>query len=131
MSRLARWGSLFWPPRVSSRCLAGTTLRDPLRPDRSGRAAAPPGSDFRGAGSCSATACHGSILPSAPQFSAVRRNEHTTWISNDAHSRAFQVLLDERSVRIVRNLAADPSSYKPAHEDRRLPGVPHDAPAGE
>jgi Cytochrome c554 and c-prime len=71
---------------------------------------------YKGAGSCSAVACHGGIAPLAG--SAVLRNEHTTWISDDRHSRAFQVLFDERSQRIARNLAGDKDPV-PAHEDAR------------
>ena len=71
---------------------------------------------FKGSGSCSAVACHGGIAPLAG--STVRRNEHTTWISDDRHSRAFQVLFDDRSQRIARNLAGGKKPV-PAHEDTR------------
>ena len=121
MSRLARWGALLLAAAGLVALSRGDDAAGPA-PTRSVRVAPgdPPCSDFRGAGSCSATACHGSILPSAPEFSAVLRNEHTTWVSNDAHSRAYQVLFDKRSDRIVRNLSPDPSrGYEPAHEDRR------------
>ncbi len=57
----------------------------------------------RGAGSCAAAACHGSAT-SLPSFSNVFRNEHTTWITRDPHSRAYEVLSDERSLSIARNL---------------------------
>ena len=71
---------------------------------------------YLGAGSCSAVACHGSILPLAG--SPVLRNEHTTWISDDKHSRAFQVLFDARSKQIALNLAGD-KDLVPAHEEPR------------
>ena len=71
---------------------------------------------YKGAGSCSAVACHGSI--SSVAGSSVLRNEHTTWISDDRHSRAFQVLFDERSQRIAYNLAAGKDPV-PAAEDTR------------
>jgi hypothetical protein len=74
-------------------------------------------SEFRGAGSCSATACHGSVTPLAG--SAVRRNEHTTWITEDPHARAYLTLLGKRSERIACNLAAAPAQFKPAYEDER------------
>src|SRR6516162_5359543 len=57
------------------------------------------GVPFRGAGSCSAVACHGSIVPLAG--AEVLRNEHTTWISDDRHSRAYQTLHCDRSKDIV------------------------------
>jgi Cytochrome c554 and c-prime len=71
---------------------------------------------YQGAGSCSAVACHGSISPVAG--STVLRNEHTTWVSDDKHSRAFQVLFDDRSKQIALNLAGD-KDLVPAHEDPR------------
>ena len=79
----------------------------------------PSGSEFRGSGSCSATACHGSIVPRDLSLSAVLGNEHTTWLSDDAHSRAYQVLFEPRSDRIVCNLALDRTRVKPAHQDER------------
>jgi hypothetical protein len=53
----------------------------------------------QGAGSCAATACHGSIAPAAREVypSRVLRNEHTTWISQDPHAGAFAVLSSRRS----------------------------------
>ncbi len=76
-------------------------------------------SEFRGAGSCSATACHGGIVPSERSRSQVLRNEHTTWISDDKHSRAYQVLFNDRSARIAKNLANAPADFIPAHQDLR------------
>ncbi len=71
---------------------------------------------YKGSGSCSAVACHGAIAPLAG--STVLRNEHTTWISDDRHSRAFEVLFDDRSKRVAHNLAAGKDPV-PAHEDSR------------
>lgn len=53
---------------------------------------------WQGVGSCAASACHGGGNPSRKQ------SEYTTWINQDPHARAYQVLFDERSRRIVRNL---------------------------
>src|SRR5262249_39523486 len=64
-------------------------------------------SEYRGSGSCSAVACHGSIVRLDRSSSRVRRNEHTTWISDDPHSRAYQALFDQRSAAIVRSLAGE------------------------
>jgi hypothetical protein len=49
----------------------------------------------------------------------VLRNEHTTWISDDPHSRAYQTLFSDRSVSIERNLAGKGTESKPAPEDER------------
>jgi hypothetical protein len=87
---------------------------------RANRSAAPaPESRFRGAGSCSATACHGNIKAFDRSISSVSRNEHTTWMSADPHSRAFQVLFNERSERIERKLASFEGGYSHASEDVR------------
>ena len=83
---------------------------------RSVAVAETPGFEFRGSGRCSATACHGSISPLDRAASRVRRNEHTTWVSDDAHSRAYQVLVGELSERIERNLTGGST---PAHKDVR------------
>jgi hypothetical protein len=47
------------------------------------------------------------------------RNEHSTWVSDDDHSRAYSTLFFERSQRIARNLAGGAEHYPPAHEDVR------------
>ena len=116
--RFARWGPLL---------VAGFSFvwisRGEEAPERSAvRPAMVAGerdSGFRGAGSCSATACHGSITRADRGLSRVRRNEHTTWISDDVHSRAYQVLFNDQSVRIVANLAGGKPGHTPAHEDAR------------
>jgi hypothetical protein len=70
-----------------------------------------------GSGSCSATACHGSIRPVGG--SSVRRDEHSTWLASDPHARAYAVLHNATSERIARNLAAGQASYQPAYQDAR------------
>ncbi len=67
----------------------------------------------RGAGSCSATACHGSNVPSRGD---ILRNEHTTWISKDPHAEAYQTLFSGRSRAIVRNFSG---GGVPAHKESR------------
>ena len=97
--------------RFSPVLLAGFVIvvlcrgNEPAGPTASGPVPAVPSQQFRGSGSCSAVACHGSIKSFDRSISKVRRDEHTTWMSDDAHSRAFQVLFDERSERIERSLA--------------------------
>jgi hypothetical protein len=81
----------------------------------------------RGAGSCSATACHGSARPlpgsvvtNGPatwvDTSRALRNEHRTWVTTDPHAEAYQVLLNDRSKAIAKKLNGDRLA---AHEDRR------------
>ncbi len=58
----------------------------------------------RGAGSCSAQACHGSAVPLYLSNSKALRNEHTTWITRDPHASAYEVLSSPRSASIAKNL---------------------------
>jgi hypothetical protein len=95
--------------------LGGTAEPGQNPPLRAAEPAATSG--FRGSGSCSAVACHGSIAPQPGED--ILRNEHTTWISDDRHSRAYETLFDARSERIARRLATDRNRYQPAHEDPR------------
>ena len=74
-------------------------------------------SEFRGSGSCSAVACHGSIAPRAG--ADILHNEHTTWISDDRHASAFETLYGAQSERIMQNLAGGKKPVKPAYEDDR------------
>ncbi len=84
-------------------------------------------SPYRGSGSCSATACHGNITPLPPKISRVWRSEHTTWISSDAHSRAYQVLFDKRSKQIALNLADGSGREDAGLRGYSLPSVPYHA----
>jgi hypothetical protein len=49
--------------------------------------------------------------------SKVLRNEHTTWVSDDPHSLAYQTLFSQRSVRIARNLAGGSETFIPPLQD--------------
>jgi hypothetical protein len=72
-----------------------------------------------GSSSCSARACHGSLAPAAT--GAIQHDEHTTWMMQDKHAGAYQVLLSERSARIALLLGANNPQRKriPAHQDDR------------
>ena len=65
---------------------------------------------YLGAGSCAAAACHNS--GPAPGDA---RDEYAHWITRDRHAKAYEVLFEDRSVRIQRNRHA---SVK-AHQDHR------------
>ncbi|SLN57182.1 multiheme c-type cytochrome [Oceanibacterium hippocampi] len=58
-----------------------------------------------GVTSCAGSTCHGSIEPWAN--SVVLQNEYVTWQQKDRHSKAYDVLLSERSQRIARNLGLE------------------------
>lgn len=68
---------------------------------------------IRGAGSCSSTACHGRVRPLSTK---IQRNEHTTWLTSDQHTEAFEALSSPRSQSIVDKLGRKDS---PAYEEPR------------
>ena len=71
-------------------------------------AAVPPSqspSPWVGVSACSARACHGSLQPLGGF--AIQQNEYTTWITRDKHSRAYELLLNDRSKSIARNLGVE------------------------
>src|ERR1700751_1506867 len=55
---------------------------------------------YVGPGSCSATACHGSVR--ALTQTKVLQNEYSTWVLQDKHARAWNVLNNQVSQRIAR-----------------------------
>lgn len=65
---------------------------------------------YLGAGSCSASACHNANVAHGSTGS-----EYTTWMTRDSHARAFEVLFNERSNLIQKNL----QRAKPAHKEER------------
>jgi hypothetical protein len=72
--------------------------------DEPNRSAAGP-SLWCGVGSCAAAACHGG---GGPRGSA--GSEYTTWVRDDPHARAYSVLLDDRSRRMMRSLGVSGSA---------------------
>ena len=62
---------------------------------------------------CASSLCHGSIIEW--KGSSVLQNEYVTWSRVDKHAnKAYQVLFNERSKRIVQNLGLK----KPAYEEK-------------
>ena len=57
---------------------------------------------YTGPGSCAAAACHGAIRP--VPGSRILQTEYTTWIAQDRHARAAQVLSSPVSVRMAKIL---------------------------
>ncbi len=55
-----------------------------------------------GVASCAGSTCHGALAPLPG--SNVLQNEYITWQEKDKHSRAYKVLLNDRSKRIAKNL---------------------------
>ena len=114
--RIVRWSPLLLAGLVIAAFCRG---QEPARPAPIRAVAAVPATKFRGSGSCSATACHGSIKRIDGPIASVRRNEHTTWMSSDLHSQAYQVLFNARSEAIESNLAKAGGRPAKAYEDGR------------
>ena len=83
---------------------------NPSRAISAQAATADPG-NFTGPGSCSAVACHGSIRPVAG--SRILQTEYSTWVSQDRHSHATEVLSGAVSVRMGRILGIDRPDQAP------------------
>ncbi|GIW80035.1 MAG: hypothetical protein KatS3mg105_1842 [Gemmatales bacterium] len=64
---------------------------------------------FEGVGSCSAVACH--FKAGVP---GTKGSEYTTWFNHDKHARAYEVLYNQRSQRMVKLLYG--AKAKAAHE---------------
>ncbi len=57
---------------------------------------------YTGPGSCAAASCHGSVRPVAG--SRIRQTEYNTWIVQDKHAKATEVLSNPVSLRMARIL---------------------------
>jgi Cytochrome c554 and c-prime len=64
-----------------------------------------------GVASCAGNNCHGAMERSPG--SSVAQNEFLIWSKSDKHRRAYAVLLDERAVRIARNLGLPNAASAP------------------
>ena len=65
---------------------------------------------FVGVAACANSGCHGSTLPL--QASRVLQNEYYTWLNSDRHARAYNVLFNDLSARIVRNMRLRKKAYQ-------------------
>lgn len=65
---------------------------------------------FVGVASCVNSGCHGSTV--ALQSSRVLQNEYYTWLNSDRHARAYNVLFNDLSARIVRNMRLRKKAYQ-------------------
>jgi hypothetical protein len=63
---------------------------------------APAAGSYTGPGSCAASSCHGSVRPVAG--SRILQTEYTTWVVQDKHARATDVLNNPVSLRMARLL---------------------------
>ena len=66
---------------------------------------------FTGPGSCAAVACHGAVRPVAG--SRILQTEYSTWIAQDRHARAAEVLGNPVSVRMAKILGLGAANTAP------------------
>ncbi|MDR3418046.1 MAG: multiheme c-type cytochrome [Nevskia sp.] len=64
-----------------------------------------------GVASCAGSTCHGSTRPFTD--SRIRQDEYFTWQRKDAHTRAYDTLLSERSQEIAHKLALKDAANAP------------------
>ena len=84
--------------------------RQPQPTSASAGSSQPSTSKYVGAGSCSASACH-NANPAHGRLGS----EFATWMTRDPHARAYEVLFNERSKSIQKNLRQS----TPSHQDSR------------
>jgi hypothetical protein len=77
-----------------------------------GNPATPPSTPnhYDGVASCANSGCHGSTQPL--DASHVLQNEYYTWLSKDRHAQAYNILFNERSARVARNMRLKGKAYQ-------------------
>ncbi|MGZ8853655.1 MAG: multiheme c-type cytochrome, partial [Thermoanaerobaculia bacterium] len=65
---------------------------------------------YAGVASCVSSGCHGSTHPL--KESRILQNEYYTWLNRDRHPKSYNVLFNERSARIVRNMRLKKKAYE-------------------
>ena len=100
---------LSFSPVAAAAILFTAALTTALRASAPSRIIAPPAQtsapdqgNYVGPGSCSAVACHGAIRPVAG--ARILQTEYSTWVSQDRHARAAEVLGNTVSQRMGRIL---------------------------
>jgi hypothetical protein len=67
---------------------------------------------YVGVASCTNSGCHGSTEPL--ETTKVLQNEYFTWLNNDQHSKAYNVLFNATSARIAKNMRLKRRAYEEA-----------------
>jgi hypothetical protein len=78
--------------------IVGAEVFSPAKP----AAQSPAAGSYTGPGSCAASSCHGSVRPVAG--SRILQTEYTTWVVQDKHARATEVLNNAVSLRMAKIL---------------------------
>lgn len=75
-----------------------------------GAAAAQTPGQYLGVAQCANSGCHGSTLPL--KETRVLQNEYYTWLDADRHAKAYAVLFNNVSARIVKNMRLKKRAYE-------------------
>jgi hypothetical protein len=67
---------------------------------------------YDGVASCANSGCHGSTQPL--NATHILQNEYYTWLSTDRHAQAYNVLFNDRSARVARNMRLKGKAYQEA-----------------
>ena len=65
---------------------------------------------YLGAANCSNSGCHGSTEPL--DATSVLQNEYYTWLNSDRHAQAYNVLFNDKSARIAKNMRLKNRAYE-------------------
>src|SRR5688572_25056828 len=65
---------------------------------------------YSGLATCVSSGCHGSTEPL--NATRVLQNEYYTWLNNDRHAQAYNVLFTDRSARIAKNMRLKKREYE-------------------
>jgi hypothetical protein len=65
---------------------------------------------YLGAANCSNSGCHGSTQPL--NATSVLQNEYYTWLNSDRHAQAYNVLFNDQSARIAKNMRLRKRAYE-------------------
>lgn len=65
---------------------------------------------YLGAANCSNSGCHGSTQPL--NATSVLQNEYYTWLNSDRHAQAYNVLFNDQSARIAKNMHLRKRAYE-------------------
>ena len=93
-------------------CAALAAQQTATAPPPAQPAATPSGAPgkYVGVASCVSSGCHGSTQPL--NSTTVLQNEYYTWLNNDRHAQAYNVLFNERSARIAKNMRIRGRAYE-------------------
>ena len=90
--------------------MATATLLAQTPPDSPANRQPPTANQYLGATTCSNSGCHGSTQPL--DATHVLQNEYYTWLNSDRHAQSYNVLFNEISARIAKNMRLKKRAYE-------------------